>query len=324
MGRIVSIALGCFLFIMLSSISQATEKEAVALISSLKGKVEVQRAGQGTLRAVHLGEELFKDDVVYTYKNSRASLFFSDGSVITVYPNSRLVLSLREMDKQEGGSLVASLSKEVMKGMREIFSPAKKRETLTAVPGIRKKIEEEEKGIRVLYPRNSMISSSKPSFRWKTQGSGQIFMVSLMLKGMGGQIWTMNTEETEISYPEGKRGLDRGKTYFLRVESEEDSSLYDEVYFRVLDEEMVEEVRRFENKMEDLRKSNPGDKTPTFILAGYYKGKGLYHEALGEFEALERVTPGERFILEGKREVYAKLGFWKKWEEVNKKLVAMK
>jgi hypothetical protein len=147
-------------------------------------------------------------------------------------------------------------------------------------------------------------------------------MVSLTLKGMGGRLWTLNTKDTEISYPKGKRGLERGQTYFLRVESMEDPSLSDEVYFRVLEDQKAEEVRRATQEMEDFKKSNPDDSTPKFILATYYREKGLYHRALLELDALERESPGERFILEEKREIFAKIGYWKKWEEANQKLNA--
>ena len=322
MKRVVPIAIGFLLSTVPGTLAPASAGEAIALISSLAGKVEVQRESQKESRAARLGEQLFENDVLHTYDHSRASLFFSNGSVITVYPKSRVALSAPGKDQKKGSPLGTSLSQGVMKGVRGIFAVERKRETLTAVPGIRKKIEEEEMGVRVLYPRNSMILTSRPRFRWKTQGSAHSFMVSLTLKGMGGQLWTLHTKETEIPYPTGKGELERGQTYFLKVASVDDPSLVDEVYFRVLEDQKAEEVRRVREEMEKLRKSNPDDATPRFILANYYARKGLYHEALGELDSLERKNPGERFILEEKRKIFAKIGFWKKWEEVNQKLTA--
>jgi len=321
MGRMKTIASGCLLSLALGTLSPALSADAIALISSLAGKVEVQRAHEKEGRAARLGQQLFEDDVLHTYDRSRASLFFSNGSVITVFPKSRLKLSVQKKD-YKGSSLVASLSKGVTKGISGIFAVEKKRETLTAIPGIRKKIEEEEMGIRVLYPRNSRILTSKPRFRWKTRGKGGSFMVSLTLKGMGGQMWTLNTKETEIPYPIRARELERGQTYFLKVKSMEDPTLYDEVYFRVLEDQKAEEVNRVAKQMENIQQSKPDDSTTTFILATYYMGKGLYHKALDELDALEKGNPGERFILEKKREIFAKIGFWKQWEEVNQKLNA--
>jgi hypothetical protein len=321
MGRIKTIVSGCILSLVLGTFSPALSADAIALISSIAGKVKVQHALEKEGRAAHLGQQLFEDDVLHTSDRSRASLLFSDGSVITVFPNSRLKLSVQKKD-YKGSSLVTSLSKGVTKGIAGIFAVEKKRETLTAIPGIRKKIEEEEMGIRVLYPRNSRILTSKPRFRWKTRGKGGSFMVSLTLKGMGGQMWTLNTKETEIPYPIRAGELERGQTYFLKVKSMDDPSLYDEVYFRVLEDQKAEEVNRVAKQMENIQQSKPDDSTTTFILATYYTGKGLYHKALDELDALEKGNPGERFILEKKREIFAKIGLWKQWEEVNQKLNA--
>jgi hypothetical protein len=263
--------------------------------------------------------------VLYTGRRSRASLLFSDGSIIKVYPNSRVELSLRDTDKRQDASVAGSLSEGVLKGVRGIFSAAKERETLTAVPGIRKKIEEEEeRGVRILDPRNSKILNSKPTFCWKAMGKDNIVMVSLTLKGTRGKLWTIQTEETKISYPDGRRGLDRHQTYFLRVENLADSSLYDEVYFRVLDEKKAAEVMRFAKKMEDYRKLNPDDSTAFFILVVYYMEKELYHKALVELEKLEKEYPGERFVLKKRGEIFARIGLWTKWQEVNQMLNAMK
>lgn len=321
MRRISAIALACVLSIMVGRLSPAFGNDAVALISSMAGKVELQRANEQGWRTARIGDQLFEGDVLQTHDNSKASLFFSNGSIITVYPKSRVALSLREMDKKKEGSLIASVSRGVMEGIGGIFSAEGKRETLTAVPGIRKKIEEEEMGVRVLYPRNSTILNPRPDFRWRTTGKTLSFMVSLTLKGMTGRLWTLNTKEMAIPYPKDQRPLERGQTYFVRVESMDDSSVSDEVYFRVLDDRSTEEVIRITKQMGELQKSNPDDGTPDFILATCYRNKGLYHMALDRLDTLEKKNPVERFIWEEKRDIFAKIGFWKKWEEVNRKLI---
>ncbi len=324
MRRITAIALACILSIMVGRLSSpAFGNDAVALISSIAGNVELQRTNEQGWGAARMGDQLFEGDVLQTHDNSKASLFFSNGSIITVYPKSRVALSLREMDQEKGSPVAASFSEAVMRGVRGIFSVEKKRETLTAIPGIRKKIEEEEMGVRVLYPRNSMILTAKPRFRWKTRGKARAFMVSLTLKGTRGRLWTLNTVEMAIPYPKDQRPLERGQTYFVRVESMGDSSVSDEVYFRILDDRSAEEVIRIRKQMEELQKSNPADSTPKFIMATYYREQGLYHMALGELDVLERGNPRERYILEEKREIFAKIGFWRKWEEANQRLNAL-
>ncbi len=229
MVRIVSIAVGLSFFFMLSWSAPASGAEAIALISSLSGKVEVRPAREKRFIAARLGDQLFEDDVLSTRNGARANLLFSDGSIISVFPNSRLELSLKKSDTGKGGSLVASLSRGSWKGLKGMFSAARKRETLTAVAGIRKEEANEEGGLEVLYPRNSVILESKPTFRWKAGLKGRMFMVSLTLKGMKGKVWTFRTEETSVPYPKGEKGPDKGQTYFLRVEREGGTNRYDEV-----------------------------------------------------------------------------------------------
>lgn len=324
MERKLSLALGVFLVVTAVSISSAGERSAIALISSLSGKVEVRRSHQKWLKRAHLGDQLFESDVLYTHKKARASLLLSDGQVITIYPDSRLELSLRGQRSKKKSTTIASLSKGMLKGFKGVFSPKRKRESLTAVPGIRKKAEKKESGVKVLYPRNSMILTPKPHFRWMKTGQDTHFMISLTVKGMEGRLWTLQTSKETAPYPKGRKALERGRTYFLRAQSRKDSSIYDEVYFMVLDNKKAEEVSGFVKKMEDLRKSDPQDHTPHFLLANYYRGKGLYHEALGAFEALEKKRPGERFVLEGKREIFAKLGFWEEWKQMKKRIEGLR
>jgi hypothetical protein len=320
------IVLGGLFFTAMSVPSRARGTDAIALVTSMKGKVEVRRADLEDFQAVRLGHQLFEEDVLRTYKNAGASLLLFDGSVVTIYPNSRLVLSSKKMDKKKS-SVMASLSKGVLNSMKAVFSPSRKKETLTAVPGIRKKIEAEAEGVRVLYPRNSVILTSTPNFRWQlgSRGRRQMrFRVSLTLKGINGKLWTIQTAGTEISYPKGGKELAPGQTYFIRVENQSDAGLYDEAYFMVLDDKTKQEVQRFAKEMEKMQRSNPSDISPLIMLAVYYKEKGLFHEALVVLEKLDKKKPEEKFVLEEKRSVYAKIGFWNQWEAVNQKLQAMK
>ena len=322
MRRINAVTLACALYIMTGAFSPAFGADALALISSIAGKVEFQRAGEQNWRAARMGDSLFEGDVLQTHDRSKASLFFSSGSIVTLQPRSRLALSLRETDGKGEASRVASVSKGVMEGIGGIFSAEKKRETLTAVPGIRKQVEEAEAGVRVIYPRNSAILDPPPHFRWDMRGKDQMVMVSLTIKGMGGRLWSLNTRDAGIPYPKDQKQLERGQTYFVRVESADDSSASEEVYFRILDDRSAEEVRRMVTQMEELRKSNPDDTTPEFILAVFCRNKGLYHMAMERLDGLELKNPKDRFVLDEKKEIFAKIGLWKNWEEVNRKLAA--
>ncbi len=320
MQRYRILVIGLVMTVLLVSQARAAESGAIALLTSLSGKVEIKSTQTSSRRPAQMGDQLFENDILQTHKNAKASLLFSDGSIVNIFADTRLTLSLKEEDQSSGSKRIASLSKDVLAGVKGIFSKGKKKETLPAVPGFRKKVEKKEEEVKVLYPRNSAILTTKPVFHWQAKGERKTFNISLTLKGMGGKLWSISTDRKAIVYPTERDELGRGQTYFLRVESEEDAGVYDEIFFRILDERKATEVKQFADEMENLRTMNPDDMTPLFVLTNYYRQKGLHHEALTVLDDLEKNTAAQRFVLEQKMEIFFKLGLWKKWEEANQRL----
>lgn len=316
--RFLTISAGFVLFITAVA-HQTLGADAAAVISSLSGKVEVRRAGQQGLTEARLGEKLFDQDVLYTRKGARASVLLSDGALMVLSSDHQIAISSAETER---GSVRFRLSTHVMKGLSGLFSLGQKREIKTLVAGIRKK-EEGPARVRVLYPRNSVILTPTPSLRWQAKGSEGSFTVSLTLKGMQGSLWSLRTGEFEVPFPVGQKPLERGQTYFLRVENDRDATIADEVYFRVLDEKRVRQLQELEAQMAALKRSDPDDLAPSFILAGFYKKSGISHRALEEIERLEKADPDNRFILEEKAELLADVGLTEEWQAVTRKLEAM-
>lgn len=310
----------CFFLILLIFLATpAFGAEAIAVISSLTGNAEVQKSGQPDKKRLSTGDQLFENDQVFTNENSKVSLLYSNGSVINISSKSSIKISLKDAGAKK--SAVSSFfSKKVMKGLQGLFSIKKKDKVVTAVAGIRKKEDEDGKEVRVLYPRNSMILSSRPDFRWQSGSKQGNLIISITLKGMTGKLWTISSRGKELPYPEGKEDLKRGQTYFLRVQSEDDSTVYEEVYFRVIDQKKAAEINEFIKEITKLIKAAPEDGTPYFILSGFYKQNGFFHEALDALDAFEKIQPGGKYILEEKRDLYAKLGLWDEWETIKEKV----
>lgn len=322
MKRFWTTILACTVPLIFGFFQHAFGADPIARISSVDGKVEIQRAGKQAWVFARLGEPLFEGDVLQTHDRSKASLLFSSGSIATIQPKTRMTLVLRNTET-DSKTFIGSLSKELIAGIGGIFPLQKKKETLTAIPGIRKKIEQEEMGVMILHPRNSKILTSKPLFRWKTQGKPASFAVSLTLKGMKGRLWNTTTDQMEISYPADQGALEGGQTYFVRVESRGNPQLSDEVFFNVMEEKETALVERAKEQMEEFKKQHPADATPMFVLAALYKSKGLFHLALEELDRLETLFLNDRFIAEEKLDILAKMGFWKEWEQLNQKLTGM-
>jgi len=314
MRRFSSIFMVCAVFLEFILFQNAFGSDPIAIISSVDGTVEIQRREKQEWIKARLGEPLFEGDLLQTQDHSNASLLFSSGAVVTVQSKRRITLNLRDSEKT-GKTLINHLSKDVIEGIGGIFSLQKKKETLTAIPGIRKK-DPEEAGVLILYPRNSLILTSKPDFRWKTKGKTSSFAVSLSLKGMKGRLWNFSTDQTEIPYPADQKPLERGQTYFVKVENRENPSISEEVFFSVSEEKTNHIIEKAVKQMEDLRKHDPEGKTPLFILALLYKDKGLFHLAL---EALDRMqlSGGEQgFIVEQKLDILSRMGLWEEWDRV--------
>ena len=283
-----------FLLLAAGSTGAAPAGEAVAIVSSVSGEAKVQRPGAGELLAISLGDPVYTTDTLYTFANAHVTLLFADGNIFTVHPDSRLTLVSTKKGAAggKGGTLVSALSTSVTDGVKNLFAPRNRREALTAVAGFRKAPDDppgDDPALRILFPRNSIILSSRPRFRWHG-GSGGGFTVSLTLKGMTGNLWSVESGETEIPYPTDAASLVPGQAYFLRILSidgrGEGQAEAEEVYFSVLDPGAAARLADLEKQMETMRAEYPGDLTPHVILAGYYRSAGLHHLALDMLEKI--------------------------------------
>jgi len=79
--------------VVFACISSASES-SFALLDSLSGKAEVQRAGQQRWLPAKQGIKLYDNDVLRVMENSNARLIWSDGSVMYVHPNSQVLMNL--------------------------------------------------------------------------------------------------------------------------------------------------------------------------------------------------------------------------------------
>lgn len=315
--------MGLLMTLLTVSQIQSAEPNAIALVTSVSGKVEIINSQTNSQKMAFMGDQLFEQDILQTHKSAMASLLFSNGQIVHIFADTRLTLTLKAKSEARGRKRIASLSKNILREVKDIFSKDASQETLTAVPGIRKKIDEEIRGVRVLYPRNSAILKTDPGIHWRSSDKQGGFNVSVTLKGKGGRLWSITTNQNAVPYPAGETELERGYTYFLRVESQTKFDSSDEVFFRILSTQELEEVKQYEAEIENLRDADPDDATPLFLLATYYGHSGLHHKALSALEALENVPSAERFVLEQKLKIFSKMGLWKQWEEANQRLNAM-
>ena len=143
MHRVTLVVLGLLMAVLSVSQARSAIADAIALLTSISGKVEITKSQTRSKRLAAIGDRLFENDILQTRKNATASLLFTDGTIVKIFSNTRLSLTLKAKSEAMGSRQIGPLSKGILKGVKDIFSGETKKETLTAVPGLRKKIEGE-------------------------------------------------------------------------------------------------------------------------------------------------------------------------------------
>jgi len=294
--------------------------EALAIATSVSGEAKVQGSGSGELLPVSVGQPFFHKDVIYTFAGGRVSLLFSDGSIYSIHPESRLSL-----DRAPGAgknTMLSSLAGKLGGGLKDMFTEAGKQEALTAVPGFRKPATQKEgaEKVRILYPRNGMIMEKRPQFLWRGPAGG--VTVSLTLKEPLGKVWSLTSDRQTVSYPSDHPGLIPGNTYFLKIESQTGAAGTEEVYFSLLQDREIQEIQDLANQLQADRDKHPRDTTATVLLIELFAGKRLFHQALAELDRIQHDASMRIYALQKKRKIYHEIGLWEEWEKAGKGLQA--
>lgn len=294
--------------------------DAMAIASSVSGDAKFQRSGSGELIFLTVGQQFFQGDVIYTFTDGRVALVFSDGSVYSIHPESRLSLAMVPGAGQS--SMLSSLTGNIAGGLKDMFAASGKRESLTAVPGFRKPGTQKQAAghVRILYPRNSMVMEKRPEIRWKGPAKG--VTVTLTLKEPLGKVWSLTANESTVPYPKGQPELASGQTYFLKIENRLGADTKEEIYFSLLGDQEGQAVKDLAEKLRNHRKSNPHDTTASMLLTELYIDKRLFHQALAELNILQRDPSARVYALKKKQSIYREIGLWQEWENAGRKLTA--
>lgn len=100
----------CMTFAFVAPVPRALAADVIAVIQQMKGKVEVERAGDR--REVAQGYGLEVSDVVFTGDEAAAGLKFTDGAEVALGAGTRFVLESYEYDSAEDrGSFESSIAR---------------------------------------------------------------------------------------------------------------------------------------------------------------------------------------------------------------------
>lgn len=288
---------GCMLLLVLgfgnrTLLAKEKAREALAVVTNLRGTVSVQPQSSKDIIPVEVGTQLFDGDRIKTGKKSEATIMLSNGNLIVLHSTSKLLISSR-IRRGKGVSVITNFSQSVLSDIKGLFAPQIKEETLETVGGIRgiRKAPITAKIPVILSPRNTKTLSSKPELEWsKIRGFDKY---KVKLSNSTEEIWSITTTTNKVVYPATAPRLEIDEFYFWRVEAEAPSKKMssETVYFTLCDTETRKKASTIKDQCEKLLEENPDDHTPYLILGTFYKNNELYSKAIEQFTKLTELSP---------------------------------
>jgi len=289
-----------FAVLLAALVLPASAQNRLALITELSGTVELARSGSSTFDATEWGTPLYQGDRIRTASGAQAVLLFSDNNLMTVSGGNTYTV---------GGAAAAggrSVSSSVISSDTDLTLHRAGAGEVEVLGGLRNSLSRE--AIAVQSPVNTRIASTRPMFSWVSLDGFDSYKITL--QSAGKEIWSAETDETWIAYPENAPALGADETYFWRVTGEnlmdsEDSKL---VSFQVLS---GEDQAAYESALAELNTQYPdaerGD-SYLFLLGTLQAKHQVYDGAIASFERIAELHPGSAGAHQILGSLYAEVG----------------
>ena len=133
-------SLSLWLVVMLAATAAAAQGPRIGQVKTAAGEVDVVRGGQRLL--LKIGDPVYEKDTIETGRDGSVGITFTDNSVFSTGPDSRLALDQFSFDSSNfNGSMLADMQKgtlNVVSGDIARSSPGKMQiKTPTAILGVR-------------------------------------------------------------------------------------------------------------------------------------------------------------------------------------------
>ena len=267
----------------ISGLSQ-NKGSALAVISDVKGSVVLIQANSDESHKVVFGMQLAQGDQVETGRKAGVSLLFSNGNLISLGPNSSIVIS----GNQSGNSAM-----NIGAGMAGNFSDLAMRQDNKGEMGVLMDLRSDETSQQIfpLSPCNTMISNNNPVLKWDSRKPADEFVVRLY--NSQGLVWEKRTTATSLKFPEDEATLAYGESYFWNVEGEDLINSFRSLNqkFTILPEEKIGEIKEEEKKLLGMFTEDPGNSSLHSLLGAYYAKAGLFEDAINAFELVRDSNP---------------------------------
>jgi hypothetical protein len=277
--------------------------EPLAVLAAVKGQVEVVSAKDGSPQSAAFGRALQSGDRIVVPPDGAATVFFHDGNVIELGPNTDLTIGAPKRPEPKSGG-APGLPGEVYASVTKFVTGGSRETGLVALSSLR---AVSDSAPFLLEPRKTEVLDGRPTFRWRAVDGATRYQVTL--SGEQGEVWTRETEETVLEYPSDAPALEADADFLwaVRALSDEGEMRREESYFHVLPAKDAEEVR---HSLARIGESVGGTDRPAawFLSGSYLFGHGLFCDAAEQFETLSRSYPKSPAAHEALGNVYRAVG----------------
>ncbi len=245
-----------------------------ALLVDYTPEVKILRKDTECFVPAAHGLSLYRDDVVSTFSEARALLYYRSGSLLTVpddrnqrvddshIPSERIYAQLEKYEAARLPYLMNHFSSNIT------LPP----ETLSPLS---------------LTPRQTRLHEARPVFHWRAVVGATAYRVSLRMPN--GITWQYETPFTTLSYPDDAPALALGSGNTVLLEVIGASQQSETVYIEILDDQELVMLRTQEDIIRGLRISEVVEHHLLMLL--YHRWK-LWDAAIQQLERIaEEVQP---------------------------------
>ncbi len=279
----------------------------IASIARLEPKpapaVEVRRWNNTDLIPATFGMLLHEQDIVNTYANSVAGILCNNGNTFQLPENRNFTIACEDTDNEHfagilSGSLTGQLltSSEATTFTLEIESTRSQRSDIALIP-------------LLLSPRNTFIRDSQPTFAWQAVEGASGYRLTV---NSGASTWEIETEETQLTYPDDVPPLTPGSVNTIRVTTLDDETIVDVSLLRILDEATLMQLDESTNAITALELD---DAAKGYLLAQLYQQHELWADTIDQLEQVtDQAAPDPNLTLQ-LADLYAEIGLYVLAEE---------
>ena len=280
------IALAAIVFLCLSQISLG--QDFVFKVLASKGQTDIKKTGSSTPEQAKIGAELFTGDQIIATEETYLGLLHRTGKTIEV--NTPGIHEVAVLEKRVPPK-VSGINIRIMGYVLEVINnvepdlKADYKENLKTIAGVSRAADnfitllvKEQNKVNIIYGNKAIV-------RWFSTENASNYNVTV-LSSFGDNLATIETQESFVEIDFSAPPLDNESFFVVRVEST-GPEMSSEVYQiqRITDQDEITEVT------DALNEYSEENSTHALMLAIFYAERGLYLDALSQYERAMRLSP---------------------------------